>query len=86
MVPLREFQQSTFEEMGEPCGRTTISAVLYQSGLFDKVTKWKSLLSEKLLTGLSMKNKIPWADEAKIEIYGLNTKRLVETRHLLSPG
>ena len=75
--------------MGEPSRRTTISAALHQSGLYDKDAKQKPLLSKKHMTtrlefakrnlkdSQTMRNKILWSDETKIELFGLNAKRHV---------
>ena len=61
------------------CGDgTTISAALHQSGLYSRVAKWKPLLSKRHMTALkdsqTMRNKILWSDETKIELFGLNAK------------
>uniref|UniRef100_A0AAZ3SP42 Transposase Tc1-like domain-containing protein n=1 Tax=Oncorhynchus tshawytscha TaxID=74940 RepID=A0AAZ3SP42_ONCTS len=86
MVTLTELQ-STSVEMEEPSRRTTISATLHQSGLYGRVVRWKPLLSKKHITARlefdkrhlqdsqTMRNKILWSDETKIELFGLNTKR-----------
>ncbi|CDQ91816.1 unnamed protein product [Oncorhynchus mykiss] len=37
-------------EMGEPSRRTTISAALYQSGLYGRVARRKPLLSKRHMT------------------------------------
>jgi hypothetical protein len=71
MVTLTELQSSSVE-MGEPCIRTTISAALYQSGLYGRVARRKTLLSERHMTvhlELAKRhlNKILWSDETKIE-------------------
>ena len=88
MVTLTELQSSSVE-MGEPCRRTTISVALHQSGLYGIVDRRKPLLSKKALTGAfwpppsglkdsqTIKNKILWSDETKIEFFGLNAKRHV---------
>jgi hypothetical protein len=49
MVTLTELQSSSVE-MGEPSRRTTISAALYQSGLYGRVARQKSLLSKRHMT------------------------------------
>jgi hypothetical protein len=71
---------------GEPFRRTTISAALHQSGLYGKVARWKPLLSKMHMTAhlefakrhlkdsQTMRNKILWSDETKIELFGLNAK------------
>uniref|UniRef100_A0AAZ3QDK9 Transposase Tc1-like domain-containing protein n=1 Tax=Oncorhynchus tshawytscha TaxID=74940 RepID=A0AAZ3QDK9_ONCTS len=88
MVTLTELQ-STSVEMGEPSRRTTISAALHQSGLYGRVARRKPLLSKKahkIPLGVcqkapkdseTMRNKILWSDETKIELFGLNAKRHV---------
>jgi hypothetical protein len=63
--------------------RTTISAALHQSGLYGRVARRKPLLRkarrpawvcQKAPKGLTMRNKILWSDETKIELCGLNAK------------
>ena len=49
MVTLTELQSCSVE-MGEPSRRTTISAVLHQSGLYGRVTRRKPLLSKRHMT------------------------------------
>jgi hypothetical protein len=87
-VTLTELWSSSVE-MGEPSRRTTISATLHQSGLYGRVAKWKPLLSKRHITAHleiakrhlkdtpSMRNKILWSDETKIELIGLNAKHHV---------
>uniref|UniRef100_A0AAQ4RY10 Tc1-like transposase DDE domain-containing protein n=1 Tax=Gasterosteus aculeatus aculeatus TaxID=481459 RepID=A0AAQ4RY10_GASAC len=67
---------------GEPSRRTTISAALHKSGLFGRVARRKPLLSKMfakkhLKDSQTMRNKILWSDETKIELFGLNAKRHV---------
>ena len=88
MVTLTELQSSSVE-MGEPSRRTTISAALHQSGLYGRVARRKPLLSKRHMTARlefakrhlkdsqTMRNKILWSDETKIELFGLNAKRHV---------
>ena len=88
MVTLTELQSSSVG-MGEPSRRTTVSAALYQSGLYGTVTRQKPLLSKRHMTARLefakrhlknfqiMRNKILWSDETKIELFGLNAKRHV---------
>ena len=88
IVTLKEHQNSSVE-MGEPSRSTTISAALHQSGLYGRVARRKQLLNEKHMTARfgvcqkapkdsqTMRNKILWSDETKIELYGLNAKRHV---------
>ena len=75
--------------MGEPSRRTTISAALHQSGLYGRVARQKQLLSKRHMTtclefakrylkhSQTLRNKIIWSDEDKIEHLGLNAKRHV---------
>ena len=86
MVTLTELQSSSVE-MREPSRRTTISAALYQSGLYGRVARRKPLFSKRQMTARlefakrhlkdsqTMRNKILWSDETKIEIFDLNAKR-----------
>uniref|UniRef100_A0AAZ3STM3 Transposase Tc1-like domain-containing protein n=1 Tax=Oncorhynchus tshawytscha TaxID=74940 RepID=A0AAZ3STM3_ONCTS len=88
MVTLTELQSFSVE-MGEPSRGTTISAALHQSGLYGKVARPKPLLSKRHMTALlefakrhlkdsqTMRNKILWSDETKIELFGLNAKHHV---------
>uniref|UniRef100_A0AAQ4Q2V2 Transposase Tc1-like domain-containing protein n=1 Tax=Gasterosteus aculeatus aculeatus TaxID=481459 RepID=A0AAQ4Q2V2_GASAC len=88
MVTLRELQRCSMKR-GEPYRRTTISAALHKSGLFGRVARQKPLLSKKDMTASlefakkhlkdsqTMRNKILWSDETKIELSGLNAKRHV---------
>ena len=71
--------QSSSVEMVEPSRRTTISAALHQSGLYGRVARRKPLLSKMHMTAhlqiakrhlknsQTMRNKILWSDETKIE-------------------
>ena len=88
MVTLTELQSSSVE-MGEPSRRTTISAALHQLGRYGRVARRKPLLSKWHMTARlefakrhlkdsqTMRNKILWSDETKIELFGLNAKRHV---------
>ena len=83
MVTLTELQSSSVE-MGEPSRRTAISAALC-----GRVARWKPLLSKRrmavrlefakrpLKVSRTMRNKILWSDETKIELFGLNAKHHV---------
>ncbi|KAK3550789.1 hypothetical protein QTP70_005471 [Hemibagrus guttatus] len=85
MVTLNQLQHFSVER-GEPCRRTTISAALHQSGLYVRVIRWKPLFSKRHMTAhlefakrhlkdsQTMRNKILWSDERKIELFGLNGK------------
>ena len=78
--------QSTSVEMGEPSRRTTIFAILHQLGLYCRVARRKQLLSKRhmkasfefakryLKDSQTMRNKIFWSDETKIELFCLNSK------------
>ena len=86
MVTLTELQGSSVE-MGKPSRRTTISATLHQSGLHGSVARWKPLQNKRdttarlefakrhLKDSQTIRNKILWSDEPKIELFGLNAKR-----------
>ncbi|KAI4889350.1 hypothetical protein NFI96_010278 [Prochilodus magdalenae] len=88
MVTLSELQRSSVER-GEPCRRTTISAAIHQSGLYGRVARRKPLLSKRhkaarlefakrhLKDSQTMRNKILWSDETKIELFGVNARRHV---------
>ncbi|KAG2470802.1 TCB1 transposase, partial [Polypterus senegalus] len=88
MVTLSELQRSSVER-GEPSRRTTISAVIHQSGLYGRVARRKPLLSKRhiaarlefakrhLKDSQTMRNKILWSDETKIELFGVNARRHV---------
>lgn len=88
MVTLSELQRSSVER-GEPSRRTTISAAIHQSGLYGRVARRKPLLSKRhmaahlefakrhLKDSQTMRNKILWSDETKIELFGVNARRYV---------
>jgi len=79
MVTLTVLQRCSVER-GEPSRRTTISAALHQSGLYG-VARGKPLLSKRHMTARlefakrhlkdsqTMRNKILWSDETKIELW-----------------
>ncbi|KAG2468483.1 TC1A transposase, partial [Polypterus senegalus] len=85
MVTLSELQRSSVER-GEPSRRTTISAAIPQSGLYGRVARRKPLLSKRhmaahlefvkrhLKYSQTMRNKILWSDETKIELFGVNAR------------
>jgi hypothetical protein len=85
-VTLTELQSSSVE-MGKPSRKTTISAALHQSGLYGRVARRKPLLGKWHTTARlefakrhlknyqTMRNKILWSDETKIQLFGLNAKR-----------
>ena len=80
MVTLSELQRSSVE-IGETSRRTTISATIHQSGLYGRVARRKPLLSKRhmaarlefakrhLKDSQTMRNKIIWSDETKIELF-----------------
>ncbi|KAG2467625.1 TCB1 transposase, partial [Polypterus senegalus] len=88
MVTLSELRRSSVER-GEPSRRTTISAAIHQSGLYGRVARQKPLLSKRHMAALlefakrhlkdsqTMRNKILWSDETKIELFGVNARRHV---------
>ncbi|KAG2467531.1 TC1A transposase, partial [Polypterus senegalus] len=88
MVTLSELQRSSVER-GEPSRRTSISAAIHQSGLYGRVARQKPLLSKRhmavnlkfakrnLKDFQTMRSKILWSDETKIELFGVNARRHV---------
>uniref|UniRef100_A0A8C4TFN6 Transposase Tc1-like domain-containing protein n=1 Tax=Erpetoichthys calabaricus TaxID=27687 RepID=A0A8C4TFN6_ERPCA len=88
MVTMSELQRSSVER-GEPFRRTTISAAIHQSGLYGRVARRKPLLSKRhmaarlefakrhLKDSQTMRKKILWSDETKIELLGVNARRHV---------
>ena len=84
MVTLTELQHCSVER-GEPSRRTTISAALHQSGLYGLKKPFLGKgnmtacleFAKRHLKDSTMRNKILWSDETKIELYGLNIKRHV---------
>ncbi|KAK3556622.1 hypothetical protein QTP70_010815 [Hemibagrus guttatus] len=101
MVTLKELQHFSVER-GEPSRRITISAALHQSGLYGRVARQKPLLSKRHMTShlefakrhlkdsRTMRNKILWSEETKIELFGLNGKRHIwrkpaTAHHLANP-
>ncbi|KAG2456327.1 TCB1 transposase, partial [Polypterus senegalus] len=88
VVILSELQRS-FVERGEPSRRTTISAAIHQSGLYGRVARRKPLRSKKHMTARlefakrhlkdsqTMRNKILWSDETKIELFDVNARHHV---------
>ncbi|KAG2465422.1 TCB1 transposase, partial [Polypterus senegalus] len=88
MVTLSELQRSSVER-GEPSRRTTISAAIHQSGLYGRVARRKPLLGKRHMAAhlefakrhlkdpQTMRNKILWSDETKIELFGVTTRRHV---------
>ncbi|KAG2460036.1 TCB1 transposase, partial [Polypterus senegalus] len=87
MVTLSELQRSSVER-GEPSRRTAISAAIHQSGLYGRVARQKPLLSKRymparlelkrhLKDSQTMRSKILWSDETKIELFGVNGRHHV---------
>ncbi|KAG2456946.1 TCB1 transposase, partial [Polypterus senegalus] len=88
MVTLSELQMSSGER-GEPSRRTIISAAIHQSGLYGRVARRKPLLSKRHMAARlefakrhpkdsqTMRNKIFWSDETKIELFGVNGRRRI---------
>ncbi|KAG2466903.1 TCB1 transposase, partial [Polypterus senegalus] len=91
MVTLSELQRSSVER-GEPSRRTTISAVIHKSGLYDRVARRKPLLSKRHMAARlklakrhpkdsqTTRNKILWSDETKIELFCVNARRHVRRK------
>ncbi|KAG2466070.1 TC1A transposase, partial [Polypterus senegalus] len=85
MVTLSELQRSSVER-GEPSRKTTISVAIHQSGLYGRVARRKPLLSKRHMAAhlkfakrhlkdyQTMRNKILWSDETKIELFGVNAR------------
>ncbi|KAG2459808.1 TC1A transposase, partial [Polypterus senegalus] len=84
MVTLSELQRSSVER--ELSRSTTISAAIHQSDLYGRVARRKPLLSKRhmaarlefakrhLKNSQTMRNKILWSDETKIELFGVNAR------------
>ena len=87
-ITVAELQRCS-REMGESSIKSTITAALHQSGLYGRVARRKPLLSARQMKALiefakkhmedsqTMRNKILWSDETKIELFGVNSKRYV---------
>ena len=84
MTTLTELQ-SSLAEMAEPAGRTTVSATLHKSRLSGRVARQKPLLRKRHVIHLvfakrhvkdseSMRQKMLWSDEMKIELFDLDAK------------
>ena len=79
MTTLTELE-SSLAEMGEPAGRTRVSAALHKSRLYRRVARWKPLVIKRhvmahlefakrlVKDSESMRKKIQWSDELKIEL------------------
>ena len=75
--------------MGEPSRRTTISAALYQSGLYGRMAIWKPLLSKWHMTAhlefvkRHLKVSQPWETRFSglIKLFDLNAKRHIWGKH-----
>ena len=93
MVTLTELQ-SLSVEMGEPSRRT---ASLHRTGLYSRVARLKPLLTKRHMTAClevskrhlkdshTMRNKILWSDETKIELFGMNAKRHIWRKPVTIP-
>ena len=89
--------QSSLAEMREPARKTTISAALHTSRRNGRVARQKPLLRKRHMTAClefakrhgkaseSMRQKMLWSNEMKIELFGLNAKcyiwRKLSTAH-----
>ena len=85
MVTLSELQHSSVER-GEPSRRTTISAAIHQSGLYGRVARRKpgarlEFAKRHLKDSQTMRNKILWSDETKIELFGVNVLQVRAGRY-----
>uniref|UniRef100_A0A7N9AQB8 Transposase n=1 Tax=Mastacembelus armatus TaxID=205130 RepID=A0A7N9AQB8_9TELE len=90
-ITVAELQRCS-REMGESSTKSTITAALHQSGLYGRVARRKPLLSARhkkaciefakkhMKDSQTMRNKILWSDETKIELFGVNSKRYVWTK------
>ena len=84
-ITVAELQRCS-REMGESSTKSTITAALHQSGLYGRVARRKPLLSARHMKACiefakkhmkdsqTMRNKILWSDETKIELFGVNSK------------
>ena len=87
-ITVAELQRCS-REMGESSTKSTITAALHQSGLYGRVARRKPFLSARhmkariefakkhMKDSQTMRNKILWSDETKIELFGVNSKRYV---------
>jgi len=87
-ITVAELQRCS-REMAESSTKLTITAALHQSGLYGRVARWKPLLSARhmkariefakkhMKDSQTMRNKILWSDETKIELFGVKSKRYV---------
>ena len=87
-ITVGELQRCS-REMGESSTKSTITAALHQSGLYGRVARRKPFLSARHMKARiefakkhmedsqTMRNKILWSDETKIELFGVNSKRYV---------
>ena len=88
MTTLTELWNS-FSEIGEPAGRTTVFAAHHKSRLYGRVARQKPLLRKRHMTAClefakryvkdfkSIRGKILWSDETKMELFGLKAKRYI---------
>ncbi|KAG2462346.1 TCB1 transposase, partial [Polypterus senegalus] len=82
MVTLSELHRSCVVR-GELSRRSTISAAIHQSGLYGRVASKRHIAARlefakrHLKDSQTMRNKILWSDETKIELFGVNARRHV---------
>ncbi|KAI4889926.1 hypothetical protein NFI96_028249 [Prochilodus magdalenae] len=87
-ITVAELQRCS-REMGESSTKSAITAALHQSGLYGRVARREPLLNARHMKACiefakkhmkdsqTMRNKILWSDEPKIELFGINSKRYV---------
>ena len=95
-ITLKELQSSR-AEIGVSVHRTTLSPTLLRAGLYGRVARKKPLFKEinkptrlvlaKSYVGDSPNiwKKVLWLDETKIALFGLQGKRYVWHKHLITP-
>ena len=82
-ITVAELQRCS-REMGESSTKSTITAALHQSGLYGRVARRKPLSARHMKACIefakkhmkdsqTMRNKILWSDETKIELFGVNS-------------
>lgn len=77
MVTLTDIYHCSVKR-GQPSKRTTLSAALYQPGLYGKrhMTARLEFTKSHLKDSQTTRNYIVWSDETKIEHSGLNARHL----------
>uniref|UniRef100_A0AAY5JYA6 Transposase Tc1-like domain-containing protein n=1 Tax=Esox lucius TaxID=8010 RepID=A0AAY5JYA6_ESOLU len=90
-ITVAELQRCS-REMGESSTKSTITAALHQLGLYGRVARRKPLLSARHMKAFlefakkhmkdtqTMRNKILWSDETKIELFGVNSKQYLRRK------